>query len=153
MRKHRKARTTQLLTMDELLARPCKVDGLPALFHRWAEDDQALLNCNSTCQEDAEKMVQQFKAGMVAGPNFSTEVIRKTYALVEYRDGSVHMVAPELVTFTDKEGKASDVAREILEEIEGLMWDAVIGGKYPAKVINPDKYADLRKKYESEGAE
>lgn len=49
--------------------------------------------------------------------------------------------------------KASDVAMEIFEEIEGLMWDAVIGGKYPAKVINPDKFAELKKKYESEGAD
>ena len=45
------------------------------------------------------------------------------------------------------------VAREIFEKIEGLMWDAVIGGKYPAKVINPDKFAELKKKYESEGAD
>lgn len=49
--------------------------------------------------------------------------------------------------------KSTDVAREIFEEIEGLMWDAVIGGKYPAKVINPDKYAELKQKYESEGEE
>ena len=35
MRKHKKAR---LLTMDELRARPCEVDGRPALFHRWVEE-------------------------------------------------------------------------------------------------------------------
>lgn len=55
--------------------------------------------------------------------------------------------------YEDGYRKSTDVAREIFEEIEGLMWDAVIGGKYPAKVINPDKFADLKKKYESEGVE
>lgn len=48
---------------------------------------------------------------------------------------------------------ASNMAREIFAEIDGLMWDAVIGGKYPAKVINPDKFAELKKKYESEEAD
>lgn len=47
--------------------------------------------------------------------------------------------------------KASDVARKIFAEIEKLMLDGEIGGKYPAKVVNPDKYADLKKKYESKG--
>ena len=49
--------------------------------------------------------------------------------------------------------KSTDVAREIFAELEGLMLDGVIGGKYPAKVINTDKFAELRKKYESEGAD
>jgi hypothetical protein len=82
MRKHKKAR---LLTMYDLQARPCKVDGAPALFHRWAEDDEVLLTAN------AKEIV---------------DVIRQTYALVEYQDGTVHMVAPELVQFTDKETQA-----------------------------------------------
>ena len=42
---------------------------------------------------------------------------------------------------------ANEVAREIFEEIEKVMLDGAIGGKYPAKVINPDKYAELKKKY------
>lgn len=84
MRKHKKAR---LLTMDELHSRPCEVDGVPALFHRWADADETLLTFNAShpC-------------------NSTTEVIRKTLALVEYRDGTVHLVQPELVHFTDKEG-------------------------------------------------
>lgn len=39
------------------------------------------------------------------------------------------------------------VASEIFAEIERLMLDGAIGGKYPAKIINPDKYAELKKKY------
>ena len=40
--------------------------------------------------------------------------------------------------------------RDIFEEIDRLMLDGAIGGKYPAKVINPEKYADLKKKYVGE---
>lgn len=43
--------------------------------------------------------------------------------------------------------RASDLAAKIFAEIEGLMLDGAIGGKYPAKVINPEKYAELKKKY------
>jgi hypothetical protein len=41
----------------------------------------------------------------------------------------------------------SEVAWEIFAEIERLMFDGLIGGKYPAKVIAPEKYAELKKKY------
>lgn len=35
MKEGKKAR---LLTVDEIHARPCEVDGRPALFHRWVEE-------------------------------------------------------------------------------------------------------------------
>lgn len=41
----------------------------------------------------------------------------------------------------------SEVAWEIFKELERLMFDGLIGGKYPAKVIAPEKYAELKKKY------
>ena len=100
MRQHKKAR---LLTMDELQARPCEVDGVPALFHRWADEDETLLKLDALRNlGDAASIYNEYKRFGIIGPEFSVEVIRKTYALVEYQDGTVHMVAPELVTFTDK---------------------------------------------------
>lgn len=75
---------------------------------------------------------------------FKNNVSRSTMAFVQ---GQIN-AAP-----TVNVAPRADVAMEIFEEIEGLMWDAVIGGKYPAKVINPDKFAELKQKYESEGAE
>ena len=103
MRKHKKAR---LLTMDELQARPCEVDGVPALFHRWAEDDEGLLKFNANMRlEDMGPIHELYKEAGIITNACNLEVIRKTYALVEYLDGTVHMVAPELVTFKDKEGK------------------------------------------------
>ena len=104
MRKHKKAR---LLSMDELLARPCEVDGVPALFHRWADEDEGLLKLDILRRpDDAGRLYDEYKRLGIIGPEFSVEVIRKTYALVEYLDGTVHMVAPELITFTDKGGRA-----------------------------------------------
>ena len=39
MRSKRKdEKKVRLLIMDELDARPCEVDGRPALFHRWVEE-------------------------------------------------------------------------------------------------------------------
>lgn len=43
--------------------------------------------------------------------------------------------------------KASEVAREIFAEIERMMIYGEIDGKYPIKVIFPDKFAELKKKY------
>lgn len=106
MRKHRKARTTQLLTMDELHARPCEVDGKPALFHRWVEEDRAILKIDTLCRmEEADKLTRFFRNEGVVAPECSTEVIRETFALVEYRDGTIHKVKPELIRFTGKEAK------------------------------------------------
>lgn len=45
------------------------------------------------------------------------------------------------------ERERATAAKEIFAEIEALMLDGEIGGKYPAKVINPDKFAELKKKY------
>jgi hypothetical protein len=40
-----------------------------------------------------------------------------------------------------------DAAKKIFEEIERLTLNKKIGGIYPAKIINPVKYAALREKY------
>lgn len=98
-------RTQLCKECKDFQTRLCLVDGKPCIFHRWVDDDQVLVNYNAPSHEDAEKMIQQFSAGKVAGPNISTEVVRRTFALVEYPDGSVGKVAPELITFLDKEDK------------------------------------------------
>lgn len=43
--------------------------------------------------------------------------------------------------------RLSEEKAEIFAEIERLMLDGAIGGKYAVKVINPDKFAELKKKY------
>lgn len=99
---YKKAR---LLTMDELQSRPCEVDGVPALFHRWIEDDRVLLHINTYCTPgEANVIFRGFRSDGVVPNSCSTEVIRETFALVEYRDGTIGKVKPELIRFLDKEG-------------------------------------------------
>lgn len=68
----------RLLSMDELQARPCEVDGRPALFHRWVDKSQMV---------------------SIGSRRHTIEVIRNTFALVEYRDGTVAKVEPERIRF------------------------------------------------------
>lgn len=51
------------------------------------------------------------------------------------------------VTIEEIEKAEQEVAREIFEEIDRCMLDGEIAGKYPVKVMHPDKYAELKKKY------
>lgn len=87
----------------DVQTRLCEVDGKPGIFHRWVDEDQALLKINRFCTlEESTLLAKQFQQDGIALPSCSTEVIRKTYALVEYTDGSVGKVKPELVTFLDR---------------------------------------------------
>lgn len=80
--RNRKKTKARLLSMDELQARPCEVDGVPALFHRWVEGSRVI------------------NLDVIA---FKMDVLHNTYALVEYRDGTVGKVEPERVRFVREE--------------------------------------------------
>lgn len=107
MRKHKKPRTTQLLTMDELHARPCEVDGVPALFHRWIEEDRFIVQPTKGSRIGAAgEIARSLRTGGQVPRNCDFfEVVRETVALVEYRDGTIDKVRPELIRFTGKEDK------------------------------------------------
>lgn len=86
--------------------RPCLVDGEPAVFHRWVDEDRGLLRINAFVRPDEQAaMHRRFLDDGVIPDCCSVEALRCTFALVEYPDGSVGKVKPELVTFLDrKEG-------------------------------------------------
>ena len=93
----------RLLPMDVLQARPCEVDGLSALFHRWVEEDRAILSIEVLCRfDDQVSMHRRFLADGVIPPGCAVDVLRETFALVEFRDGTVHKVKPEDVRFVDR---------------------------------------------------
>lgn len=101
MRKHKKAR---LLKMDELQARPCEVDGVPALFHRWIEEDRALLKIDRFCNPgEANAIYRDFRAEGLVPAGCRVNIVRETFALVEYRDGTIDKVKPEQIRFTERE--------------------------------------------------
>lgn len=101
MRKHKK---TRLLTMDELQARPCEVDGVPALFHRWIEEDRALLKIDRFCTPgEANVICRRFHAEGTVPTGCHVNIVRETFALIEYRDGTIDKVKPERIRFIERE--------------------------------------------------
>ena len=96
----------KLLSMHELLARPCEVDGVPALFHRWVEEDRAVLRIEVLARgEKMGELHRCFHDSGVVPPGCSVDVLRETFALVEYRDGTIAKVDPVLVRFVGKEDR------------------------------------------------
>lgn len=91
---------------DEPPLRPCLADGKPATFHRWVEEDRALLKVDTLMKrEELQKTVHMFAVHGVADAGSKIVPVRTCVALVEYPDGSVGKVKPELITFLDrKEG-------------------------------------------------
>lgn len=84
--------------------RPCEADGRPAFFHRWVQDDKALLQMRLFVdEEDLMKSMEFFYCTGVAKAGTEIEKISQTFALVEYEDGTVGKVEPEKIKFTDRE--------------------------------------------------
>lgn len=102
----KKCKKTRLLPMAVLKARPCEVDGVPALFHRWVEEDSVLLNIDRLCTpEDRLRLSHEYLRDRVVPAGCTSAVLHHTFALVEYRDGTIGKVAPESVRFVDKEAR------------------------------------------------
>jgi hypothetical protein len=97
-------RSTRLLQMDELQARPCEVDGVPALFHRWIEEESVLVKVGIFVPEDQRRaMCRSFYEDQIIPDGCTVTTLHHTFALVELRDGTVHKVKPEMIRFV-KEG-------------------------------------------------
>lgn len=83
--------------------RPCEVDGTPAFFHRWVDEDRVLLHtCSFAPDQHHRARLDEFKRDGLVYPDCRTEAVRHTFALVEYDDGTVGKVEPEKVKFTDR---------------------------------------------------
>lgn len=99
-------RTQLCKECHDLQTRLCEVDGKTCLFHRWIDEDQALLKIDVFYNtEERTRLVKHYQQDGIVPLGCSTEVVRKTFALVEYPDGSIGKVDPVLVTFLDKEVK------------------------------------------------
>ena len=83
--------------------RPCLVDDKPATFHRWVEEDKVLLKLDYFAKPAIrEETIRAFFETGVADASSRIEKVRQITALVEYPDGSVGRVKPELITFLDR---------------------------------------------------
>ena len=83
--------------------RRCKVDGRPAVFHRWVDEDKVKVQINTLMhRDDAMRIMQDHHDYGFLPANASYVVLRATFALVEYADGTVDKVEPEKVKFTGR---------------------------------------------------
>lgn len=86
--------------------RPCLVDEKPAVFHRFVEEDRALLQINAYCEPgDRERIRREFQETGVYPDTCYATTLRSTLALVEFPDGSLRKVDPELVTLLSNKYK------------------------------------------------
>ena len=83
--------------------RTCEVDGKPALFHRWAEEDKGVLKVSGFVRkEQSDQAIREYRDNDII-PNYcDLNIMRTTFAIVEYPDGSVHRVPVDRVRFTDR---------------------------------------------------
>lgn len=83
--------------------RPCLADDTPAVFHRWVDRDTSLLHINVFIRPDERELIHRsFKQTGVVPNCCSADVVRAVFALVEFPDGSVGEVKPELIQFLDR---------------------------------------------------
>ena len=86
---------------------PCIVNGVRCRFHRFVDNDCVMVRVNAFVSDDElDKMRKKFRSDLVM-PEGGTDpkILRKTWALVEYPDGSLRRVDPEEVRFVRGEAK------------------------------------------------
>lgn len=87
-------------------SRLCEVDGNVCFFHRWCDEDRALLQFNALVRrEEAEEQRTLFDDRGICSPSANIETVRNTFALVEFQDGTVKKVDPERVRFINGKEK------------------------------------------------
>lgn len=84
--------------------RPCWIEGNPATFHRWVDEEKALLRIDVfTKPSEQEAIVRRFREEGVHDTASSVEKQRVVLALIEWPDGRVAKVRPEQLRFADRE--------------------------------------------------
>lgn len=84
--------------------RPCTVDGSPALFHRFVDQDRGVLQINRLCRpSEVMTIVKNFNENNFTDAGCNIENFRQTKALIEWPDGRLCTVEVERVQFTDRQ--------------------------------------------------
>ena len=83
--------------------RPCTVDGQPALFHRFVDNDKGVLQIKGFVRpSELSTILENFTKNNFTDCTCNIEKFRSTMALVEWPDGCLSTVAVESVQFTDR---------------------------------------------------
>lgn len=82
--------------------RPCEVDGKACLFHGWVRYNEERLQIDYFIKQGREEIMRTYRETGVLDAAGHIVRVAKIAALVEYPDGSVGRVMPELITFLDR---------------------------------------------------
>lgn len=86
--------------------RPCTVRGKSAVFHRWVEKKEIVIQERSPSayqmltDESIAHAIENVRKGYVS-PDFDIYTRRETVAIVEYEDGTVDEISPTEIKFTE----------------------------------------------------
>ena len=85
--------------------RHCYASNKKALFHKWIDIDEVLVKINGCVSSDdlrkINEIIDTIITNNVYSSNFNTEVIKRTYAIVEYEDGTIDYIDPKSIRFID----------------------------------------------------
>lgn len=103
--------------------RPCTVDGEPALFHRFVDQDKGVLQINGLCKPShLATILKNFNENNFTDSTCTIEKFRQTMALIEWPDGRLSTVAVERVQFTDRSEKNPLEDVRTSEPVMGRRW-------------------------------
>lgn len=94
--------------------RPCLVKGeKKAIFHGYVTDEKMLINFTRKVRSaDVNKLIEQILDAGVFPDLTEPVLMKKTYALVEYYDGTVEKVDIEDIQFEDSMDKREEDRRK-----------------------------------------
>lgn len=85
--------------------RQCYANNRKALFHKWVENDEVLLKINGIVRLNVLKELNEHRNELISNNVYSSnctpEVIKRTYALVEFEDGTLDYIDPKSIRFID----------------------------------------------------
>ena len=91
--------------MAEVKTRPCYVKGRKGLFHRWIEKEDFYIKTNMRISNNLFDNIRKIVKENGAVPDgFETDIVKNTYALIEFEDGHMEEIPPTTITFLDSRG-------------------------------------------------
>lgn len=93
----------------EISYRPCLVNGEKCIFHRWATEEQMILNIKPNIPAKHWKQINDvFRKELIIPPDATTETIANVLGIVESEDGEIRTVKPSSIRFLDSAGLFRD---------------------------------------------
>lgn len=82
--------------------RPCFVNGENALFHKWIEKENVILQSNYVVRSGRLVTIrEEYDKIKIVPSGFTAVKLGETYAIVEFENGLINLVDPRDVKFLD----------------------------------------------------